>query len=185
MENGQGKKYAVVEMLMAKAKCGDNDAMAELIERMEPLIITCCRRYFGYMDEDLMQMGRMKCIMLVREFDVERDIRILGYMKSMLSYYFWDIKKKDIRLTENETSMTQENENYVQDRPVIEMGYGWIEIEDLLNGLTEKERYVVLENIIGQEKLVDVAKSLSISYDYSKDIKKSAISKLRKVIKSS
>lgn len=106
-------------------------------------------------------------------------------MKSMLSYYFWDIKKKDIRLTENETSMTQENENYVQDRPVIEMGYGWIEIEDLLNGLTEKERYVVLENIIGQEKLVDVAKSLSISYDYSKDIKKSAISKLRKVIKSS
>ena len=140
MENGQGKKYAVVEMLMAKAKCGDNDAMAELIERMEPLIITCCRRYFGYMDEDLMQMGRMKCIMLIREFDVDRDIRFLGYMKSMLSYYFWDIKKKDIRLTENETSMTQENENYVQDRPVIEMGYGWIEIEDLLNGLTEKER---------------------------------------------
>lgn len=176
------ESYVVVENLLVNAKLGDNDAMADLIERLEPLIATSCRHYFGYVDEDLMQQGRLRCIILVRSFDLLRGIRFLGYMKTMVGCYFWDLKKDHIKLAENEMPMTQDSEDYIKSRSFLDLAYADVEIYDLLLILTKKERYIILKNVIGQEMLAKVARDMGISYSYAKDLKNAALSKLRKTL---
>ena len=176
------ESYLMVENLVVKAKLGDNDAMAELIENLEPLIITSCRRYFGYIDEDLMQQGRLRCIILVRSFDLLREIRFLGYMKTLLGCYFWDLKKEHIKLVENEMPMTNDSEDYINGRSFLDLAYADVEIYDLLLVLTKKERYIILKNVVGQEMLANVARDMGISYSYAKDLKNRALLKLRECL---
>lgn len=182
MCNNNEEKYEIIERLRIGAKYGDKESMEELIKRIEPLIISSCKHYFGYIDEDLFQQGILKFIMLLHEFDAKRGVKFLGYIKKMLNCYFWDLKKENLKLVENEVSITQENERYINDRCFAESGYAEVEIDDLLNALTEKERYIIIRNVMEKRKLVDIAREMGINYDYAKTIKKSALSKLIEII---
>lgn len=178
-----GQEYLIFNELIAKYQDGEEEALGEIIRRVEPLIAKRCRYYFGYADEDLMQDGRMRCIVLIRRYDRNFiGVKFLGYLNRMLSCYFWDLKKAELKKAKYEYQIADEGSRSMNNMAYEENGYAEVELLDLIEGLGEKEKYVVRENILSGKKLIDTARELGISYEYSKDIKKSALAKLRKTV---
>lgn len=176
-------KYLIFNELIEKYRDGEEEALGEIIQRVEPMIAKRCRYYFGYADEDLMQDGRMRCIVLIRKYDSNFvEGRFLGYLNNMLSRYFWDLKKVELKKAKYEYPAADEGSRSMNAMPYEEAGYGEVELLDFIECLREKEKYIVRENILAGKKLTDTARELGISYEYSKDIKKSALAKLRKVV---
>ncbi|MGB5822680.1 MAG: sigma-70 family RNA polymerase sigma factor [Proteocatella sp.] len=178
-----GREYLIFNELIAKYQDGEEEALGEIIHRVEPLIAKRCRYYFGYADEDLMQDGRMRCIILIRRYNQNFiGVKFLGYLNRMLSCYFWDLKKAELKKAKYEYQIADEGSRSMNKMPYEESGYAEVELLDLIEGLGEKEKYIVKENILSGKKLIDTARELGISYEYSKDIKKSALAKLRKTL---
>ncbi len=147
--------------------------LRRLIEYITPLIKKKIRHYFGYIDDDLLQTGYVRSIELIDNYDTNRNVLFMGYMKRMLGCYFFDEKRKQGKKAES----VEYNEEYME--PETELGYFDIELKDLLKGLPKKERYIVQRHIIERGLLKSVAKELDISYVYAKELKRNAIKKLR------
>lgn len=181
--NETQERYLIFEELLQRYNEGDHEAAGEIITRIEPMIMKRCKHYFGYVDEDLMQQGRMRCIILIQRYDRNFvGVKFLGYLNRMLSCYFWDLKKLDLKKERFEQYYGENEQKRLYEIKYDEAGYDEVELESLISCLNEKERYVVRANILIGKKLIDTAKELGISYEYSKDIKKSALKKLRNVV---
>ena len=147
--------------------------MEQLLIYLGPLIKKKIRHYFGKVDEDLLQCGYAKAIELTDAFDLDRDIRYIGYMQRMMGCYFYDIRKKQ---AVNE-AITLFDESYIS--PEYDNGYEEIECRDLLECLNDSQKYLIIQNIMYQRKLKDIAEELEISYAYSKEVKREALKKLK------
>ncbi len=66
-----------------------------LIQMLEPLVKNRCRHYFGVCDEDMLQLGNIRLVELIRAFDHTRcDNRFVGYADRMISCYYWNLKNR-------------------------------------------------------------------------------------------
>ena len=151
-----------------------------LILKLEPLIRRKCRYYFGYCDDDLLQMGRLRLLELIRNFDTEKqDILFLGYVSKFLSYYFWDLKKRELFQKEKYNLV---NINDITENKLIyeETDFYDILLKESLNVLNTEEKAVVEKNIMQNLPLNKLAKEMNKSREQLKYIKKKAIEKLRK-----
>lgn len=81
-----------IQDLAVQAKNGKEEAAAELIARLKPLIYASARRYyFGEGEqEDLLQEGCLKLLELLKKFDMSRGIPFLGYAKVHLKYFYME-----------------------------------------------------------------------------------------------
>lgn len=82
-----------------KAKNDDVKAMEIVMEMLTPLVISSARKYFlGDMPyEDLMQEGYLVIAECMDQFDDDRGIPFLGYVKTMLRFHFMDLGRKTIK----------------------------------------------------------------------------------------
>lgn len=164
------------ELLKYKNTLNDDDRkiyMEQLLLYITPLIKKKIRHYFGKVDEDLLQCGYAKAIELTDAFDLGRDIRYIGYMQRMMGCYFYDMRKKHSAYD----AVTSFDESYIS--PENDNGYEEMECSDLLSCLNDSQRYIVIQNIMYQRKLKEIAAELDISYAYSKELKRSALKKLK------
>lgn len=174
--------YLCIEDLLRKYRDGDSESLVILLEKLEPLIISKCRHYFGTINEDLFQSGRLCCIESIQKFDFSfENIKFLGYQKIQLDYYFRDLKRSQIKHDSHEYLLSSEGDGLIESNIYEEEGYSIVEIKSALSILADKERYIVEHNIMQGETLKKIATDLGISYDYSKEIKKKALLKLRKL----
>ena len=56
-------------------------------------------------------------------------------------------------------------------------------LKDLIKNLKEKEKTIVIGNIIEKKKLKDIAMEMDISYPYAKELKRTVIKKLQNYLK--
>ncbi len=147
--------------------------MEQLLFYIGPLIKKKIRHYFGKIDEDLLQCGYAKAIELTDDFDLERDIRYLGYMQRMMGCYFYDVRKKHSVYE----AITAFDEEYIAAE--YDNGYEEMECSDLLSCLNDAQKYIVVQNIMYKRKLKEIADELEISYAYSKELKRKALKKLK------
>ena len=172
--------YLCIEDLLRKYRDGDSESLVILLEKLEPLIISKCRHYFGTINEDLFQSGRLCCIESIQKFDLSfENVKFLGYQKIKLDYYFRDLKRSQIKHDSHECLLNSEGNNLIEGSTYEEEGYSIVELESVLDILGDKERYIVEHNIMQGETLKETSINLGISYDYSKELKKRAIQKLR------
>ena len=87
------EKYEMIEQLAVKASKGCSHSESELLELFTPLLISKCKFYFGKYDEDLIQDGKVRLIELIRLFDPERGSHFCGYVKYMISTFYWNAKR--------------------------------------------------------------------------------------------
>lgn len=184
MERGFGEEdYRMVEDLLRKYRSGgDPDDLELLLKKIKPLIIGTCKHYFGFYNEDLLQSGAVCCIESIQKFDFGfENIRYLGYQKEKLEFFYLALKRETVKSSSREVFAGVDGSYLLEDSAYDEKGYDHVELESLLGGLNEKERYIIEKNIFHQESLVDISKTLGISYDYAKELKRKAISKLRRL----
>ena len=179
--NMESNSYEKIDRLLRLAKAGDEDSMGELILCLDPLIKNQIRHYFSRVDEDYLQMGRLRALELIQRFDMNMvEIRFLGYMSRFLSYYFWDQSKKAMRIAKHPCIAIDEEEIA---RKIIyyEDGFSEVELNDLLSRLPEDEAYVVHHHILQGKSLVTVAEEMGLTRDQVRYIKKKCLDSLHKI----
>jgi len=82
-----------------KARNKDVQAMEMVMEMLTPLVTSSAKKYFlGDMPyEDLMQEGYLVIAECVDQFDADRGIPFLGYVKTTLRFHFMDLGRKSIK----------------------------------------------------------------------------------------
>ncbi|SHI61499.1 RNA polymerase sporulation-specific sigma factor [Geosporobacter subterraneus DSM 17957] len=114
-----------IQSLVTKAQRGEREAVAELIERLKPLIYASARRYyFGEGDkEDLLQEGYLKLLELLDKFDMSRGIPFLGFIKVHLKYFYMEKgkdSKKEAAFYILE-SLTEDGRTFIEGMPDADM----------------------------------------------------------------
>lgn len=152
--------------------------LGQLLDYLTPLIKKKIRYYFGYLGQDkqeeLMQEGYLRSIELIRDFDMNRGVLFLGYMKRMLGCFFFDKRKAVTK----QKDTCQFEEEYMD--PANDPEYSGVEVEDWLRLLNQKEGFIIRQHVLGGRKLIRLAEEMNISYVYAKEIKRNALRKLRK-----
>lgn len=167
---------ALIGYKMAELAPYKEEFLRQLLGYITPLIKKKIKHYFGYIDDDMLQCGYVKAIELIDRYDMDRGVLFMGYMKRMLGCYFFDEKRKQLRLGDS----VEFDETYIE--WAQDIGYAMVEIEDLLKCLSYKEKYLVENHIMDRQILKQTAVDLDISYVYAKELKRNALKKLRLMV---
>nr|WP_278244314.1 sigma-70 family RNA polymerase sigma factor [Caldisalinibacter kiritimatiensis] len=142
--------------------------------------------------DDLIQGGYEVILNCLLDYDEERKVHFLGYVKTMLKYHYLDKhKKKEINISLNQ-SIKLKNGNV----ELIELIEGDVCVEeDIINKfrtrelikcifeLTDRQRDVVIKYYIENKAIAQISKELNISYRTVVNTKTAAIRNLRKKLK--
>ncbi len=171
--------YRTIDDALTLAKKGSDEAEGMLIEMLEPLMVKKCRHYFGYVNEDLLQQGRIRTLELIRRFDPsKKEIRFLGYMERFLNCFFWDLKRTELKAKTRSVFLSVDEESpesIFYDEP----GFESIEMRDLLESLDKTQRYIIMQNVMYGATLERIGTTLKLPRDRVKYLKKKALMTLR------
>lgn len=182
MKSSQPQKeiqYNRIEKLAKKASNGCTDSEAELVELFTPLLISKCKFYFGKYDEDLIQDGKVRLIELIRLFDPEKGSHFCGYIKYMISTFYWNSKRHILALGDVE-GMCGSEDDYSQSAVSSFKGIEYAELNMLVDALPKLHKKLIVLVFYNDLTVLQASKELEISYSYALRIKAEAVRMLRK-----
>lgn len=181
--------YSEINKLLALSKKGDIEAKEKLLFKLKPLILASIRRYYNKSKEydDLIQEGYGLILEGIEEYNPDKNVYFLGYIKLKLKYHYLNKHK--------------EKQLYSLNEPI---GDGELEVLDLiegddispldnvigkeekiilineLNSLSKREKQIIIEFYINYLSLGEIADKLGISYRTVANTKSNGINKLKK-----
>lgn len=175
--------------MVEKAKAGDKKALEEIIERLQPLLVSSIKRYYNKSDEyeDLMQDGNLKIIESINDYDKAKGVNFLGFVKFNIKYLYLDKHKERTHQSLNQTTGDGESEimDLLQDEE-IDFLENIIKAEErkdlikLLKELTPRQRQVI-ELYYGRKMSIgDIANELGLAYRTVVNTKTRALEKMGK-----
>jgi RNA polymerase sporulation-specific sigma factor len=183
--------YEDIERLLNLSKKGDTKAKEQLLSKLEPLILSSIRRYYykPYMYEDLIQEGYEVVLDSIEEYDPDRKVYFLGFVKLRLKYHYLNKHKEKQTISLNQTIGDDGMElvdmlQYDGPDP-LERAIQIEEIQALkkaINFLTPRQREVVVAYYVEGMALGEIAEKLGIAYRTVVNTKTMAIEKLKKTI---
>lgn len=176
--------------MVEKAKAGDKKVLEEIIERLQPLLISSIRRYYNKPKEyeDLMQEGNLKIIESINDYDKDRGVNFLGYIKLNIKYLYLDKHKQRFHQSLNQEIGDGETEimdllvgEEVDFLEEIIRNEDRIELEKALDLLTPRQREIVNLFYGKNMSIGDIAHRLGVSYRTIVNTKTRALEKMRKI----
>lgn len=181
--------YEELYEMLQKAKKGDIGSKEWILRELNPLIISSIRKYYykTYEFDDLLQEGRVVVLDCIQSYDEGRGTYFLGYVKTMLKYYYLDKHKAKLTLSLNEKISEDEDELIdilvSEDEGVLEMLVRIEEnkqLENALQTLTERQREIILKFYYEGLSIDKIAEILGVTYRTIVNTKTVALKKLRK-----
>ena len=175
------------EELAAKAKLGDLEAKEEIIKSLQPLILSSIKRYYYKRNEfeDLLQDGNIKILECIEDFQPQRGVFFLGYVKTMLRYMYLDKHKKKTTTSLNEKVGEGETEIIdllaSDEKDILESILDVEEkkeLEKVLEILTERQKEIIILFYMEKISIADIGSKLGISYRTVVNTKTVALKKL-------
>lgn len=177
------------DLMIKRALYGSLDDREKIIELLEPLIKASISKYYyrAHLYDDLVQDGRVQILHCFDTFDSTKGVHFLGYVKTMLRYYYLN-RNRDME----HYSLDQTNEEGLSQMELLEseedIEADFLESErnkklnDALEQLTEIERSIVIDFYYKELSLNEIAELRSISYRTAVNNKTRAINKLRRFL---
>lgn len=181
--------YKEIERLLDLTRKGDKKAKEQLILKLNPLIISSIRRYYNKIDQydDLIQEGYEIILLSIRNFNPNKKVHFLGYIKTMLKYHYLNKHKERQFLSLNETIEDGETEiiDLIESEEIdpIDNIVNKEEVQLLLgslNYLTKRQKQIIIEYYINNLSIGEIADRLGISYRTVVNTKTAGINKLKK-----
>ena len=176
--------------MVEKAKAGDKEMLGEIIERLQPLLIASIKRYYNKPKEyeDLMQDGNLKIIQSINEYDKDKGVHFLGYIKLHIKYLYLDKHKQKFHQSLNQEIGDGEREmmdllvsEEVDFLESIVRDEDNLKLREALGLLTPRQRQVI-ELYYGKDMSIgNIANSLGVAYRTVVNTKTRALEKMRKV----
>ncbi|WP_077369550.1 sigma-70 family RNA polymerase sigma factor [Anaerosalibacter sp. Marseille-P3206] len=164
--------YKEIDDLRILSKNGDNLAKQNLLQKLNPLIISSIKRYYNNYSqyEDLIQEGYEEILKCIVDYDENRGVNFLGYIKVKLKFLYLNKHKEKKTFSLNETlgedgveliELLEGEENPLEDYLMKESNESLI---DALSKLTERQREVLILFYIDELSIGEISKKLGISY---------------------
>ncbi|WP_236913094.1 sigma-70 family RNA polymerase sigma factor [Clostridium sp. Cult1] len=178
--------YKEIEKLLLLSKKGDKKAKETLLLKLNPLIISSIRRYYNKIDQydDLIQEGYEIILKAIENYNPNRGVKFLGYVKAMLRYGYLEKHREKQILSLNEPleegefiDLLEGSEEDPVDA-VIKKEEKYLLLESL-NCLTERQKQVVVDYYINRLSIDEIANKLGISYRTVVNTKTQGIKKLK------
>lgn len=179
--------------LVQEAKKSNKRAMEDLLNKLEPLIYSAIRRYSrGAHIEDLYQDACVILLEAVRDFDEQRKVPFLAFAKSRIYYGIHNLTRKNIHEVSLDEPLWEEDgqalldlledteeaiEDRISRRELLES------LKQAIEGLTQKQREVIVDHYFKGKKLKEIAISRGVHYKTVLGIKNRAINELYKHLK--
>lgn len=180
--------YAVLNKLIERGMKGDSLAKIEIVNRLDPLIKSCIKKYcplYGYFD-DLYQDGVLIVLECLEFYDCSKAT-YLAMTKSYLKYHYVETFKY-LKQMDLEVSAYQDDVNlydFVESEEDVELEFFATEESDFLNKAillcTEKERQVISLYYYKGMQHSEIAEYLEVSIWTIINNKRRALEKLRKI----
>ncbi|MCF6463958.1 hypothetical protein C3E89_11420 [Clostridium sp. Cult1] len=183
---GGKNMYKEIEKLLLLSKKGDKKAKETLLLKLNPLIISSIRRYYNKIDQydDLIQEGYEIILKAIENYNPNRGVKFLGYVKAMLRYGYLEKHREKQILSLNEPleegefiDLLEGSEEDPVDA-VIKKEEKYLLLESL-NCLTERQKQVVVDYYINRLSIDEIANKLGISYRTVVNTKTQGIKKLK------
>ena len=176
---------------------GDDESVENLFDMLKPLILSVSSKfYFGDMDrDDLLQEGRLMILESLANFNRDKGVHFLGYIKSKLKYMYMNLnKEKNYEVSLNTRVELGEGSvelmDILEDESVdIEGDFlNKVDVENLRNSLgflTSREYQVVNMYYLENMSMKDISRKLDLAYRTVVNTKVNAVEKLRKILRTS
>lgn len=174
--------------MVEKARAGDREALGEIIESLQPLLISSIKRYYNKPKEydDLMQDGNLKIIESINDYDKDKGVHFLGYIKMNIKFLYLDKHKQRFhqslnqQIGDGETEMmdllVEEEVDFLED---IVKEENREMLSRTLDLLTPRQRQVI-ELYYGKNMgIANIAKELGVAYRTVVNTKARALEKMR------
>lgn len=180
------------DSLLDKARAGDKASKEEIINRLQPLIISSIRRYYNKPKEyeDLIQDGNLIILECIEDYEPSKGVHFLGYVKTMLRYLYLDKHKTKIHHSLNEVVGDGEVELMdllvSEDKEALDL---ILDEEDnkylleALDRLTDRQREVTILYYFENMKIEDIASRLGVTYRTVVNTKTRALEKMALLLK--
>ena len=181
--------YKELNELLQRAKKGDKEASGEILDRLQGLIFNSIQSYYNMKKEyeDLVQEGNLVVLDAIKSYDEAKGVYFLGYVKTMLKYYYLNKHRRKIHLSLNMEAGEDQDELV----DLLESGElstldRLIEFEeisrlrDALGQLTDRQREVIIAHYFEGLSINDISKRLGITYRTIVNTKTRALEILRK-----
>ena len=174
---------------------GDDEYVEKLFDMLKPLILSVSNKfYFGDMDrDDLLQEGRLMILESLANFNRDKGVHFLGYIKSKLKYMYMNLnKEKNYEVSLNTRVELGEGSvelmDILEDESVdIEVDFlNKVDVENLRNSLgflTSREYQVVNMYYLENMSMKDISKKLNLAYRTVVNTKVNAVEKMRKILR--
>ena len=181
--------YKEIEDLLVRAKSGDVNAKELLLKKVRGLIINQVKKYnpVGIDYEDLIQDGYIVTLEAIENYDQNRGVYFLGYLKAMLRFYYLE-KGREKTYTSLNIVVGDDNnfelidfleddfnlEDFIVEKEEVDT------LKEALNSLTSRQRKVVVLYYLKNYSIGEVASELGVSYRTVVNTKVTAVNKLKK-----
>lgn len=168
--------------LISKYQKGD-ERNIYLIEKMLDTKINYIGKKFGedIQSEMLIQFPKkLKNINVktIKEYDMEHSKNYIGKIMSNLSL---DIYRKEKRVIKNTYLVS--DYSLFENNQQLQMNFqSNLEIKDLIDKLSAKEKTVITRRYIYNDSIIDIAKDMGVSRQWVNQINSKALDKLKKYI---
>lgn len=183
--------YKEIENLFVLSRMGDKKAKEDLLKKLHPLIISSIRRYYNRINDydDLIQDGYETVLKCIQDYDPIKDVRFLGYVKTMLRFCYLNKHKEKQHISLNEPvkdgkegeigDFIPDDRDYLKD--IFEREEK-IRLYNSLNSLTDRQRQIVINYYINNLSIGQIADKMGISYRTVINTKVTALKKLKDLI---
>ena len=82
--------YREIEDLLEFSRRGDPKSKEAVLLKLQPLIISSIKRYYNKIDiyDDLIQEGYEIILLCIHDYDPNKGVHFLGYIKLKLKYHY-------------------------------------------------------------------------------------------------
>ncbi|MFY9286624.1 MAG: sigma-70 family RNA polymerase sigma factor [Tissierellaceae bacterium] len=184
--------YKELDKLVNKAKGGDVASKEEILNRLKGLVIKSIQRYYNKREEydDLIQEGYLVILESIDNYDEERGVYFLGYIKTMLKYTYLNKHQERQHLSLNVKVGDAEDNELVDlleaddEDPMnlILRNEDVAQVRYALSMLTDRQREVVVAFYFEEIPIAQIAKRLGITYRTVVNTKTKALEKMRQIL---
>lgn len=183
-----------INHLIDKSIKGDENSKDELLIRLKPVILASIKRYYNRYElyDDLIQEGYELILKALSDYDREKGVHFLGYVKTFLRYHYLNKYNGDPDVVSLNQPIGDEKDielidTVVDNKPtpeaIIIRNYEINELLENIHSLTEKQRQIIILYYIEENSIGQISKKLNISYRTVVNIKTNAVKKLRNKLK--
>ena len=163
----------------------------ELLRKLKPLIIKSIRKYYNDFSqyEDLLQQGYEVILNGIDEFDEEKDVNFLWFIKMKLKFYYLDKHKYRKKKPSSLNKPIGEDGDEILDL-IPDMDKSSLDkvlgkerksrLRKAMRVLTQRQRKVVIYYYMKNKSIKEIYHILKISYRTIINTKTTALKKLRK-----